>query len=135
MRILAIDYGEKRMGFALGDTQIKTVLPLEPLIRKKPDSDLNHIKKILTDFGINKIIIGYPLNMNGSRSTITKKVEDFIKILLKNIKIDVEYVDERLSSFEAEEMIKPIIRNQKKRKKVLDSASAWIILRDFMEKQ
>jgi putative Holliday junction resolvase len=133
MRILSIDYGEKRMGFAVGNSAIKNVFPLNPWQRKKPEHDIEHIKKILSEFEIDKIIIGYPLNMNGSESPMSKKVEAFRKFLKKHTRTDIELVDERLTSFEAEEMLKPIVIGFEKRKKMLDSAAAWIILKNYLE--
>ena len=67
MKILAIDYGEMRMGFSIGDTLLKTAVPLFPLQRKGGKEDLVHIENIIHDYEIEKIILGYPLNMNGSK--------------------------------------------------------------------
>lgn len=135
MRILAIDYGEKRMGFAVGNTTVKNGFPLNPWQRKKAGMDMEHIKKILTEFEIEKIIIGYPYHMDGSKSPMSKKVEGFKKILEKNTDIRIEFVDERLTSFEAEELLKPMAIRFDKRKKILDSTAAWVMLKNYLDKQ
>ena len=132
MKVLAIDFGEKRMGFSIGDTSVKTATPLPPMNRKKPAHDLIHIKKILDDYEIDKIILGYPLNMNGSHGPVTRKVEAFKSFLSKNIDIEIQFVDERLSSFEAEELLKPIIKSNQKRKKIIDSTAALVILKSYL---
>ncbi len=123
------------MGFAIGDCSRQTPTLLKPLIRKKITRDIEHIRKILSEYEIQKIIIGYPLNMNGSKSTMVQKIEDFRNILKKKIGIDIEYVDERLTSFEAEEMLKPILPDYRKRKKSIDSTAALIILNNYLGKK
>ena len=135
MRILAIDYGSKRMGFAIGNTMLKTANPLEPLSRKNLKYDIAHIRNLVTEYDIDTIVLGYPLNMDGSHSDISKKVDLFKDKLHEKLAITIELVDERLSSLEAESILKPIKRSFMQRKKVLDSMAAVVILKDFMEVQ
>jgi putative Holliday junction resolvase len=135
MQILAIDYGEKRMGFALGDKQTKTAVPLSQMICKNPADDIRTIMQIVDEFDVNTIIIGYPLNMNGTKNDITKKVENFAQNLKKKMKIEIKLVDERLSSFEAEEILKPIKKKYQNRKKKLDSISALVIMQNYFNKK
>jgi len=134
MKVLAIDFGEKRMGFSIGDTSVKTAVPLPPLNRNKLENDLIHIKKIINDYEIDQIILGYPLNMNGSHGPVARKVEAFKSYLCKNIDIEILLVDERLTSFEAEEMLKPIIKNTSNRKKSIDSTAALIMLNNYLNR-
>jgi putative Holliday junction resolvase len=137
MKILAIDFGMKRMGFAIGNTTINTAAPIDPLTYKNTNHALEHIKQLITEYDITQILIGYPLNMDGTKSSSTEQVEHFTRRLEKALApgITAQYVDERLSSFEAEEELKPLQPNYKKRKKILDSMSALMILRRFMEKK
>lgn len=133
MKMLAIDFGLKRFGFAIGDTTTNIALPINPLNRKTIEKDINYIKNLLNEYCINKVLIGYPLNMNGTKSKIINEVESFSEILKKKINIDINFFDERLTSFEAEEILKPFKRDYKKRKKIIDSISALLILRSYME--
>ncbi len=135
MKILAIDYGSKRMGFAIGNTILKTANPLEPLIRKNPKYDIAYIHDLITEYDIDTIVLGYPFNMDGSHSDISKKVDRFRDKLYKKLAITIELVDERLSSMEAENILKPIMKDFMRRKKVLDSMAAVVILKNFMEVQ
>jgi len=137
MKILAIDFGMKRMGFAIGNPTINTASPIDPIAYKNTNQALEHIKQLISEYDITQILIGYPLNMDGTKSSSTEQVEHFTRRLKKTIAqgITTHYVDERLSSFEAEEELKPFQANYKKRKKVLDSMSALMILRRFMEKR
>ena len=121
------------MGFAIGDTALRTAAPITPIKRKNKEQDIQHIKNLIPEYDINKIIVGYPLNMNGTKNKITLQVENFFKHIKKKIKIETEFVDERLTSFEAEELLKSHQPNYKKRKQILDSISALIILRSYME--
>ena len=123
MKLLAIDYGEKRMGFALGDKLTKTAVPLDQMNRKSPADDIRTIGQIVNEFEVNTIIIGYPLNMDGTKNDITKKVENFAQSLKKKLKIEIKLVDERLSSFEAEEMLKTVKKKYQDRKKIYSISS------------
>ncbi len=137
MNLLAIDFGTKRMGFALGNTAINSAAPLDPFDYKNPNQVFDHINRLVDDYDITRVLIGYPLNMDGTKSTTTEEVERFAGKLKKNLApgIAVDFVDERLSSFEAEETLKSLHPDFKKRKKFLDSVSALLILRRFMEEK
>lgn len=137
MKILAIDFGMKRMGFAIGNTTINTAAPIDPLTYKNTNHALEHIQQLIAEYEITQILIGYPLNMDGTKSLTTEQVEHFARRLEKTLTpgITTQYVDERLSSFEAEQELKPFQPNYKKRKKIIDSMSALMILRRFMEKK
>lgn len=125
------------MGFAIGNTDINTAGPIDPITYKNTNQVLEHIKQLITGYDITQILIGYPLNMDGTKSSTTEQVEHFTRRLKKALApgITTQYVDERLSSFEAEEELKALQPNYKKRKKIIDSMSALMILRRFMEKK
>jgi putative holliday junction resolvase len=135
MKILAIDYGLKRIGFAIGNSLIKTATPLEPLARKNSKQAVAYIKQLIIEYDISRIALGYPLNMDGTKSTMSEQVEHFSRRLQKALgpDMDIDLIDERLSSFEADETLKDLHPNYKKRKKVIDSMSAVIILNRCMD--
>lgn len=135
MKILSIDYGQKRLGFAIGSVELKTSIPIDHLNRKNLESDLKHIKDLIRNHDIGLVLIGLPLNMDGTKGKITREVENFYRFLKKKVRNKIELVDERLSSFEAEEILKTQISNFKKRKGKIDSMSAVIILNQYFEKQ
>ena len=105
------------MGFALGNTAIGTATPLDPLTYKNTKQAIVHIQQLIDEYDINRVLLGYPLNMDGSKSEITQQVERFKTYLNKILEpaIAIEYVDERLSSFEAEEQLKSLHPHYKKR--------------------
>lgn len=133
MNILAIDFGSKRLGFAIGNSSLKSATPLTQVPRKTPGYDLKTIRQLIAEYDIEQIVIGYPLLLDGSRSDTTAAVEKFHDWLKREIGLPIELIDETLTSFEAEEMLKSIHPDFKKRKKVLDSVSALIILRNYLE--
>ena len=135
MKILGIDFGIKRLGFAVGNLLIKVATPLEHLARKNINSDLLYINDLIEDHDIGKILIGLPLNMDGSKGAIVKEVENFYRFLKKRIDIPIELIDERLTSFEAEEILKENIRDFKKRKGKVDSMSALVIINQYFLKK
>lgn len=137
MKLLAVDFGMKRMGFAIGNTTINTATPIDPLTYKNTKHAVEHIKQLTAEYDITQILIGYPLNMDGSKSSISGQVEHFTRRLKKALApgITTQYIDERLSSFEAEQELKSLHPDYKKRKKIIDSMSALMILRRFMEKK
>jgi len=133
MKVLALDFGMKRMGFAVGNTDLRTATPIAPMVRQNEQQDTMYIQNLVDEYDIAKIIIGYPLNMDGSKSDFTLQVENFARQIKERFAIETEFVDERLTSFEADEMLKEFQPDYKKRKKVLDSVSALVILRSYME--
>lgn len=137
MKILAIDYGTKRIGFAIGNTSIFTTAPLDPFPYKKKTQALDHIKKLVAEYEIGLVLVGYPLHMDGAKSTTTEAVERFRDHLKKVLPpgVAAEFVDERLSSFEAAEELKTLRPEFKRKQAVMDSMAAVMILRRFMENQ
>lgn len=133
MKILAIDFGEKRLGLAVGNSDTRTASPIDPLKRTSPAHDLSRLAGITAEYEIKKILLGLPLNMDGSEGEITKKVKGFAKILKKNLLLPLDFIDERLSSFEAEQELAPLGLDRKKKKGKIDSVAAWILLKEYLE--
>ncbi len=133
MKLLAIDFGMKRLGFAVGSLFLRTATPIPPLHRKNNDTDIEHIRHLIDEYDISKIIIGYPYHMDGTKSDTGQKVEAFAQQVTEAAGVPIEYIDERLTSFEAEEKLKSHQPDYKKRKKILDSISALVILENYME--
>jgi len=133
MRYLAIDYGTKRTGLAVCDPSETFVSPLTVI-----NSDKNVINKIherIEQENITAIVLGLPLNMDGSRGPQARRTIDFSKQLRECLDIPVHFQDERLSSFTAREMMAEAELTQKKKKKRLDAVAAAQILEAFLEKK
>ena len=106
MQIIAFDYGEKKIGVAVGQTSTNTSSPLQIIFNKDNKTNWISISSLLYEWKPNLILLGKPLNMDGSDSEIMKKVDKFYKELKSIYDADIEFVDERLTTFEAREILK-----------------------------
>src|SRR4030043_844425 len=131
-RILAIDYGEKRIGFAITDPLKIFAYPLKTLSNDK--NFWGNLELIFKEFSIVKIIIGYPLKENGEESVSLKMVLKFKHELSKRYDLEIILVDERYSSEIAKQNILESVSSKKKRrdKSLVDKNAAAVILQDFL---
>jgi len=132
MRIMALDVGEKRVGVAISDKTRVIAQNLMTLNRKNLKDDLKTLKNIVEEKKVHLIVVGLPLNMNG---TLGKKAEEILKfkdLIERRIGIDVETYDERLSSKEAEAILIKADISRKKRKGKIDKIAAQIILQNYL---
>ena len=134
-RIMAIDYGAKRIGLALTDPLFTFAYPFKTLLK---DSNFwQELTKIINEQNVIKIILGYPLKENGEPSSITKEVLKFKKQLEDKFSLEVLLRDERYTSSIAQEIIiKSVTKKSKRREKgLLDKGSAAIILQDYLDEK
>jgi len=96
MKILGIDYGDQRLGLAIGDLESRAVAPFKILLNSP--AIIDEIKKIIIEEEIDKIIIGWPLNLRSEETEQTLKVNNFIRQCRALLKLPVETMDERLTS-------------------------------------
>ena len=101
MQIVSFDFGTKKIGIAVGQTETKTSSPLEIIFNKNNAVNWVKISSIINEWKPDLLLVGKPLNMDGTDSDIMEKVDIFFKKLGKVTKVPCEYVDERLTSFEA----------------------------------
>ena len=101
MQIVAFDFGEKKIGVAVGQTSTYTSSPLQVIFNNHDKVNWNEISILLEEWKPELILVGKPLNMDGTDSDMMKEVDIFFKKLKKITNIPCEYVDERLTSFEA----------------------------------
>ena len=106
MQIIAFDYGEKKIGVAVGQTSTNTSSPLKVIFNNHGKVNWDEINLLLNEWNPDLIIVGKPLNMDGTESEVMKKVDKFYNNLMKIYKARYEYVDERLTTFEAKEILK-----------------------------
>jgi len=136
MRILGIDYGDSRCGFAITDALNITVQGLETL--KSNGSDKMILKKIdeyLNQYEIDTIIVGMPFMLNGDKSDRAKKTESFIhKLKCKYNKIKIDWIDERLTTVAAHKTMNFLDVNKHKKKNIVDTISAVYILETYVNK-
>jgi putative Holliday junction resolvase len=133
-RILAIDYGRKRIGLALSDEMGLTAQPLTILLRTNRRNDLRRLREICRRNGVAHIIVGHPLHMTGEAGEMADEAARFSDRLRKELGIAVELVDERLTSWEAERMTAEM-KAKPRRGRALDDVAAAILLRDYLERK
>ncbi|MBI5574386.1 MAG: Holliday junction resolvase RuvX [Elusimicrobia bacterium] len=134
MSILAIDYGKKRIGLAVSSTSIAT--PLGSILTDlRSETTFVKISEIIKEYAVGKIVLGLPLNMDGTETEMTKEVRIFAGVIEKKFQIKVDFADERLTSKDAESRLALSEKNWRKRKKKIDSASACLILENYLERK
>ena len=106
MQIVAFDFGEKKIGVAVGQTSTYTSSPLQVIFNNHDKVNWNEISILLEEWKPELILVGKPLNMDGTDSEIMKKVDAFYKKLESLYDAKFEYVDERLTTFEAKDILK-----------------------------
>jgi len=123
MRILGIDYGEKRIGLAISDESQSIARELYIL---SPKDFFNQLNQLIANHQIHKIVLGWPLNMSGQETKKTKEISNFKIKISKKTNLPVETIDERLSSKMAE--------NLPGGKRNTDSLAAQILLQNYLDK-
>ncbi|MDO8536050.1 MAG: Holliday junction resolvase RuvX [Candidatus Omnitrophota bacterium] len=133
MRILGLDFGTKRIGVAMSDELLLTAQGLETIRRKELKIDLSLIKDIIDSNGVSEVIVGLPLNMNGTYSEKTREAVFFAGELEKTISVPVKTWDERLSSMQADRAMLEGDMSRAKRRKLSDRLAAQIILQSYLD--
>ena len=136
MRILGIDFGEKNIGVAVSDPFGWTAQGVE-IIKRKEENNLKYsierIGELIKEYSIEKIVMGYPKNMNNTIGERCEKTEAFKTRLEKTFKIEIILWDEILSTLAAEKRILDADLSRKKRKQVIDKMAAVFILQGYLD--
>jgi putative Holliday junction resolvase len=133
VRYLAIDHGQKRTGLAISDASETLVSPHSVIETTSEEELLRRISDVLVAEGIDAIVVGLPINMDGTESDRSRKVRQFVLAMQELTDKPVHLHDERLSSFEAGHLVGDLELTRKKKKKRLDAIAAASILRSFFE--
>ena len=132
-RLLGIDPGKKRFGLAISDEDKLVATPLKTIIKKNNIDFINEIKKVIKENNVKGIVIGNPLNMDGSRGPSAQSAQDFAKNLSTNISIPITMWDERLSSEGAFKISSNLDINVSKKVEKLDQNAASFILQGAID--
>ena len=132
MRYLAIDLGEKRSGLAVGDDETGIVSPTGSL-EGPPGAELvAGVLEAIEEHGPDALVLGLPLNMDGTEGAQAKRVRGFGRMLAERTDRPIHYYDERLSSYAADQRMARSGRTHKEKKALRDALAAAEILRDFL---
>ena len=133
MRIMALDLGTKRIGVAMSDELFFTAQGYDTIYRASPDEDLAKIKKLAEENGVCEIVLGLPINMNGTHGPKVKEVMDFMDTLTKVVTVPVKTWDERLTTVQANNVLLEADVSRAKRKKSVDRIAAQFILQSYLD--
>src|SRR5579863_9392089 len=129
-RILAIDYGRKRIGLALADELRVTAQPLGTLLRTNRQSDLRRLRETCRSHAVSRIIVGHPLHITGEAGEMADESARFASRLRKELGLEVELVDERLTTWEARQVRPGSKRDESGKRPPVDDLAAAVLLRD-----
>jgi putative holliday junction resolvase len=132
-RILGLDVGSKRIGIAVSDALGITAQGLETLQRKNKRHDLAALEGLIRDYHIQEIVVGLPLRMSGAEGTQSEKMQGFAEELRQRFGLPVHLWDERLTSAEANRLLRETELSIEKRAKAVDRMAAVLILQGWME--
>jgi len=132
-RILAIDYGTRRIGLAVTDELGVTAQGLPTLHRTNKRNDFDHLRRTIKQFAVSEIVVGLPLRMSGEAGNQSQKAEEFAEALRSRFKLPVHLFDERLTSVEANRVLDQTEMSDRRRKEVVDQLAAVLILQAFLD--
>jgi len=133
VRILGIDYGHRRLGIALSDEGETLASPLLVYKSHGLERDLDFLIRLIAEREVERIVLGLPLNMNGSLGEMAQEVLAFAAALHEVSSLPVDTFDERLTSIEAERVLVQANLSRKRRKAQSDSLAAVLILQGYLE--
>lgn len=129
---LGLDVGRKRIGVAGCDRLGITVHGITTITRRSWDEDMAILRSLILERAIDTLVVGLPYNMDGSLGHQAKHVQKFAKGAAKQLGISVEFVDERLTSYEAEEMMRSQGISTRHNKEMIDRKAAALILQQWL---
>ena len=133
MRIMGIDYGTKRIGVAVSDPSCTMAHPLDTVPVRPDGSHITQLEKISRDYGVTRIVVGLPINMDGSIGEAAKKAAEFSESLQQALNLPGELWDERLTTSEAHDLLIRLEVKGRKRKRIIDKIAASIMLQSYLE--
>ncbi len=131
-RVLGIDHGDKKIGLAVSDKSRIIATPIDYIFND--DNLIENLKKLINEYEIAEFVIGLPLMLSGEESIQTEKVRDFKDFIENELQIEMNFLDERLTTSYAEKLLISGNMKRKKRKEKIDSLSAQIILQNYLDK-
>jgi putative Holliday junction resolvase len=144
MKLLGLDIGDKRVGVAFGDTELRIATPVDVFVRTDFDQDAQRIAGYVRDYDADKIVAGLPRNTDGTVGPQAQATQAFAERMAQTIRVPLVLWDEHLTTVEASRQVQseerpprkaPGQRRGKKTRRSLDAVAAAIILQDYMQAQ
>jgi putative Holliday junction resolvase len=133
VRYLGVDVGDRRVGLAISDPSGQFAVPLRTLVRTGVGGVFDEIAALAAEEDVEGIVVGLPLRLNGSVGSQAESVQEFVKRLLPVVSVPVTLWDERLSTVQAEQLLRREGRGPRREKGALDAMAATIILQDYLD--
>lgn len=130
-KILGLDWGQKRIGVAISDSEKLMAFPKTSI--QNNNEAIKKIGEICKKENVNLIVLGYPYNLEGEQNESTVAVEKFAKRLNEELNIDIDFIDERLTSVQSDSIITSINIKKEDRKKETDIIAASLILKNYLD--
>lgn len=134
MRIMGLDVGDRRIGIAMSDPMGWTAQPHSTLHRRNLAADIELLQKLCQEFEVELIVVGLPLNMNGTMGPKALEIQEFGDDLSKKLDLPIEYWDERLTTVSAEKVLLEANVSRQKRRGVIDKLAAVNILQNYLDR-
>ncbi len=135
IRILAIDLGTKNIGLAVSDPLGLTAQPLPTLRRSNRRADLAHLGELVEALAVERVLVGHPLHLKGYAGARAQQAERFADRLQEKLEVPVELFDERLTTVEAERLLREAGATRAERRRAADQIAAQLILQTYLDKQ
>ena len=132
--LLGLDLGTKTIGLGISDPARKLALPLKTIARTKLLADLAALKKIIAERDVMGLVLGLPLNMDGTEGPRAQSTRTFASNLRKEIALPLTFWDERLSTFEADQALQHADLSRRTREEKIDAAAATVILQGALDR-
>ena len=132
-RVLGLDVGSKRIGVAISDLLGITAQGLETIQRQNKRLDFGQLEKVIREHEVTEIVVGYPLRMSGAEGIQAEKMQRFAEELRRRFPIPIHLWDERLSSAQANRLLRETDMSIKRRGQVVDQMAAVLILQSWMD--
>jgi len=133
MRILGLDVGDATIGVAVSDELLITAQGLETIRRTGDERDLEAVADLAREYAVSEIVVGMPVNMDGTIGPQAKKTQEFADALEKHTGIPMRAWDERLTTVAAERVLVSADLSRRKRKRVRDKLAAVMILQSYLD--
>jgi putative Holliday junction resolvase len=134
MRIMALDIGEVRIGIALTDPLCVIASPYDVYVRSNIEKDVSYFKDLIQIKKVKKLIVGLPKHLDGNEGKTAVMIRDFVDELIKEVDVEVIFLDERFTSKSADQFLIDNNMRRKKRKNIIDKMAAQIILQNYLDK-
>ena len=138
MRIISLDYGSRTVGVAVTDGLGMTVSCVETIVRKEENKlrrTCARIEELVKEYGAEMIVVGNPLNMDGTEGERSQLAREFAQMIKRRTGLETAFVDERLTTVEAEEILRENGTPAEDMKKKVDQVAAVLILEDYLSRQ